>query len=233
VKFLTIPNDGPAGRSPVERATRALGARIETRGGARVATSYGAELVERRRLAATVGVTDAAHLAVLELQTPPAEHAALTAAVVAVAPDAVLEYGSAGRAAGAWWCAVAPGRVLVVGEPAAVRPLPAKLDVSPVRATDLTTGHAAIVVAGPQARETIARVCALDLRPDRTPVGACRPGSIARTPGLVIREADDRYLLLYGAAYGAYLWSVVIDAAEHLGGGPVGLDALEGVPAHA
>ena len=57
------------------------------------------------------------------------------------------------------------------------------------------------------------------------PVGAFRPGSVARTPGMVLREAEDRYLMLFGAALGEYVWTVVADAAGHLGGGPVGADA--------
>ena len=28
--------------------------------------------------------------------------------------------------------------------------------------------------------------------------------------------------MLFGAALGEYMWTVVADAAEHLGGGPVG-----------
>ncbi|HYZ81643.1 MAG TPA: hypothetical protein VE571_10260, partial [Solirubrobacteraceae bacterium] len=81
------------------------------------------------------------------------------------------------------------------------------------------------------ARETFARFCALDLRPQVTPVGALRPGSIGRQPGLLIREDEDRYLFLFGWATGEYMWSVVADAAGHLGGGPVGVDALREVSA--
>ena len=74
-----------------------------------------------------------------------------------------------------------------------------------------------------------ARFCALDLRPKVTPVNALRPGSIGRQPGLVIREDEERYLFLFGWATGEYMWSVVADAGTHLGGGPVGVDALREV----
>jgi hypothetical protein len=59
-----------------------------------------------------------------------------------------------------------------------------------------------------------------------TPVGGFRPGSVARTPGYLLREADDQLLLLVGWALGEYLYEVVADAAEPLGGGPVGVDGL-------
>ncbi len=35
--------------------------------------------------------------------------------------------------------------------------------------------------------------------------------------------------MLFGAALGRYVWTVVADAAGHLGGGPVGTEALDPV----
>ena len=78
----------------------------------------------------------------------------------------------------------------------------------------MTSNFAAITVSGPLARETFARFCALDLRPHVTPVGALRPGSIGRQPGILIREDEDRYLFLFGWATGEYMWSTVADAAR-------------------
>ncbi len=94
---------------------------------------------------------------------------------------------------------------------------------------ELTTAYGALVVAGPLAREAFARFTALDLRPKSTPVHAFRPGSVARTPAFLLREAEDRYLVLFGAALGTYVWEQVADAALRLGGGPVGIDALTAI----
>jgi heterotetrameric sarcosine oxidase gamma subunit len=105
---------------------------------------------------------------------------------------------------------------------------------------DVTTVFAALAIVGPLAREVFSRFCAIDLRPRMTPVGAVRPGSIARQPGIVVREAEQRFLMLFGWAIGEYMWRQVDDAARHLGGAPVGLDALapleepvEELPSHA
>jgi sarcosine oxidase gamma subunit len=72
-----------------------------------------------------------------------------------------------------------------------------------------------------------ARFSAIDLRPRVLPVGGFRPVSIARTPGMLVREGDERFLFLFGWALGAYMWETVADAGAHLGAAPVGLEALD------
>ena len=90
----------------------------------------------------------------------------------------------------------------------------------------MTCNYAALTIVGPNARETIARFCALDLRPHIAPPHSFRPGSIARQPGMILVEATDRFLLLFGWAVAEYMWTVVADAAQPLGGTHIELDAL-------
>jgi glycine cleavage system aminomethyltransferase T len=135
-----------------------------------------------------------------------------------------LTMGLAEQRDGAWWCPVTPSRTLVLGGDSAV---------DSAAHVDLTCGLTAMTLAGPLCRELLARFCAIDVRPAVAPVGSFRPGSVARTPGYLLVEGDDRLLIMVGWALGQYLWEVVADAAAHLGGGPVGVDALVGVAASA
>jgi heterotetrameric sarcosine oxidase gamma subunit len=205
--FLT-PSPDVLAHSPMERCARAAGARFEARDGWLVAVSYD-------RPPPATGWADMSHLAKLEVEGP------LEAA----------EPGNAERVHDAWWCPVSRRRTLVLARPGAARELRERLDA---RAIDVTTAYAALAIVGPGVREVLARQCALDLRPATTPVGAFRPGSVARTPAFVLREAEERYLVLFGAALGEYVWTVMADAAERLGGAPIGADALaREAPAHA
>jgi glycine cleavage system aminomethyltransferase T len=129
-------------------------------------------------------------------------------------------FGTATRTDGAWRCPVTRERTLVIGG-------------ADAEALDVTTTLAAVTIVGPLATEVFARFCALDLRPQAMPVGAFRPGSVARTPGYVLREDAERFLMLFGWALGEYLWTVVADAATSLGGAPMGIDALDREAARA
>ena len=220
LEFLQVGGagaDGPIARSPIEPLARAAGARFELRDGWNIAASFGPG-AEQEAAAANraAGWADVSHLGKLELQGPSEALDALL--------GAPLPFGTAVAADRAWWCRLTSTRALVVGDVAGARER-AETD-DRLRVVDVTTTFAAITVAGPLAREVFARFCALDLRPHVTPVRGLRPGSIGRQPGVLVREAEDRYLFLFGWATGEYMWSIVTDAGEHLGGRPIGADAL-------
>jgi glycine cleavage system aminomethyltransferase T len=210
LEFLAPEADnGAIARSPMEREALTAGAGMELRDGWNVATRFDGE---EARLRDTVGFADVSHFGKLELNGPFDE--------LAPAP---LEFGTATRAEGAWWCPVARERAILICEPSA---LPGMRERFGPRAIEMTTSYAALTIAGPMSREVFARFCALDLRPQSCPERAFRPGSVARTPGYVLRENGDRFLMLFGWALGRYVWEQVADAVKHLGGGPVGVDAL-------
>lgn len=226
----------PIARSPMERRARAAGARFELRDGWSVAVAYADIEREAETLAGSAGFADFSHLGKLELQAAPQD----LLAIVAQATGGLRpELGEAERAARAWWCPVTSSRLLVVCEPCDLTALHELVEAGlesaagPASLLEVTTVFAALTVAGQLAREVLARFCALDLRPWMTPVGAVRPGSIARQPGIVVREAEERFLMLFGWAVGEYMWSQVEEATRHLGGAPVGVDALESMDRRA
>jgi glycine cleavage system aminomethyltransferase T len=217
--FLTplVGPDAPA-RSPLADAAAAAGGLLEIRDGWELAASFGDPAAEAAACGTSVGFCDRSSLTKLELQAP-AERLA------SVAGD--LQLGTAENRNGVWLCPVAPQlRLELHPASAGGAERRAALEAGRVRVCDLTASLAALSIWGPAAAETIARFCALDLRPVALPARGFRPGSIARTPGYLLRERPDGFLLLAGAAYGEYLWEQVAAAAAALGGRPVGVDAL-------
>jgi glycine cleavage system aminomethyltransferase T len=202
----------PVARSPMEASAAQDGARFEVRDGWNVAVDYTSAPAGE-----TVGWADTSQVGKLELQG--------AGEAIEAAAGTPLGFGTAVRGDGAWWCRLTTTRALVIGAPAAIRERLGGADG--VNVVDVTTNFAAITIVGPLAQEVFARFSAIDLRPQVTPVGALRPGSVARQPGIVICEAEDRYLYLFGWATGEYVWSVVSDAGHHLGGRPIGADALD------
>ena len=215
--FLS-PGPGAVAKSPMEPGAAAAGATFETRDGWKVATAF----PDQDRSLSTVGFADVSQLGKIEVQGD-----------VAAITGHDLELGRATRAEGAWWCPYSAQRAVVLCSPGDTVALRDHLTASAADANglasviDTSTSQGAISIIGPLARETFARFTAIDLRPQITPVHAFRPGSVARTGGAILCEAPDRYLMLFGAALGQYVWTVVADAAEYLGGGPVGVDSLE------
>jgi glycine cleavage system aminomethyltransferase T len=199
IGFLSADSEIATARSPMERLAKEAGAGFERLDGWSVTRSFGDLPGELLRVSQTVGYADRSHLRKLEL------------------PGDGANVGTARLADdGAWWCPVTPARTLVLGGS----------DSAPREALDLTSAHAAMALIGPAGGELLARFCAIDVRPHMMPVGAFRPGSVARTPGYVLRTAPDALLLIVGWALGAYLWETVALAAAGLGGGPVGEAAL-------
>jgi len=232
--FLS-PGPGAIAKSPMEPGAVAAGATFEERDGWKVATAFADSDTERALCASSVGFADVSHIGKIEIQAKADD----LASIVSRAVREQLELGHATRAERAWWCPYSPKRAVVLCPPAETVALRDHLTALAADANglssviDITASQGAMTVLGPLAREVFARFTAIDLRPQVTPVHAFRPGSVARTGGAILCEAPDRYLMLFGAALGQYVWTVVRDATEHLGGGPVGVDALPPLDAPA
>ena len=197
--FLTpAPSARTAGHAPIARSPME---RMAREAGARFEVRDGWNVAAGYKAVpahAPVAWVDVSHLRKLEVQ----------------GAEVPGEFGRATRDGEGWICRLTPTRALVIG-------------ADTEDGLDVTCNYAALTIFGSEARETIARFCALDLRPQIAPPGSFRPGSIARQPGMILVQDPDRFLLLFGWVIGEYMWTVVDDAARSLGGHPVGLGALE------
>jgi len=230
----------PKLRSPIEWVHRDSGAEFSERAGWRVVAGYGHLEREKAACLRSVGVADLSQLGKLELQARPETVSAIVAELTG---DAELEPGRAALHDQVWWCPMSPSRVIALTPPEATARVRDALEAavtggSFASVVETTAAWGSNAIVGPMARETFARTMALDLRPNRFAERAFAPVSVARTPGLVLREGGDRFLHLFGAGYAHYTWTVFVDAAESLGGRAVGLEALPAfagseAPAHA
>ncbi len=218
----------PLLQSNIEAELVEAGAQIEERDGWRVAANYGDTIAEKKACAESVGVAELSSLGITELLANPAVIEAITTEVAGTA----AKLGEAVFAGGAWWCTVKPDRVLAITSPGDTASLRGRLESTAAArseltsVTDLTSTLTTFSVSGPLARDTFARITALDLREREFPLCGFLPGSIGRVPGLLLRQGPDSFLHTFGAASAQYMWESVIDAAEELGGRPVGIDAL-------
>ncbi len=84
-------------------------------------------------------------------------------------------------------------------------------------------------VTGVNAAEMLAKICGVDLRPAKFPVGAIAQTSVARTNCIVIRaDLGDTlaYHMMGDSASAEYQWECVLDAMAEFSGRPVGIEAL-------
>jgi glycine cleavage system aminomethyltransferase T len=221
----------PLLRSPIEWTLRDQGANFTERAGWRVVTDYGNPSAELAACRDSAGVADLSHLGKLELQAEPGVTSSMVAELTG---GGSLAAGRANLHEGVWWCPMAMGRVLVLTPPertAEVRDrLEAAASAAPFASViEMTAAYGSNALAGPLSRETFARTMALDLRADHFAEGDFAPVSVARTPGMVLRQRGNQFLHLFGAGFAHYVWTVFVDAAHHLGGRAVGVTAIEAI----
>ena len=112
-------------------------------------------------------------------------------------------HGEAGEPADADIVRLAPGRLLVLGEPGEVESVRRRLGDA---AVDVTAALAGLEVRG---ERLMRRLTDLDL--DALPAA----GAVARIPAFVLREGD-RFRIFFPQEYADYLGAVVVDAAAGL-----------------
>jgi sarcosine oxidase subunit alpha len=96
-----------------------------------------------------------------------------------------------------------------------------------VTLTDVTQGLAAVNLAGPRAREIMARLTDLDVSGDAFPYLDGQRGGVAGVRGLILRigfVGELGYEIHFPSAYGEHVWDAILAAGADYGIRPFGLE---------
>ena len=84
--------------------------------------------------------------------------------------------------------------------------------------TDLSQARTVLRIGGGQARDVLAKGCALDLHPGVFPVGSCTATSVAGLAAVLVAVDDaPTYDLHVARTYGQYVWEWICEAAAEYG----------------
>ena len=93
--------------------------------------------------------------------------------------------------------------------------------------TNVTSGYGVINVAGPRARETLAKLTDVDLSTKGFRYMRAREGSVAGVPTLMLRigfVGETGWELHFPAEYGEHMWDALMDAGSEFGISPFGTE---------
>ena len=236
---MTLPKIIPHGfqrRSFIYRQTMAAGAEFVEINGAAIAANYGgAPEIELDR-ASRMGLADLSVLPHTGFKGAGTVDW-LTGQGLAIGGDSNVAYRQGG---GEWVARLAPNEIFLLDGLAGSGALIDRLNQAwswgqetPRRAIGYPVprqdSHAWFMVTGRSAPDMFAKICGVDLRLHKFPVGKIAQTSLAKMNGIVIR-ADlgqvPAFHLLADLASADYLWPAVLDAMQEFDGGPVGLTAL-------
>jgi sarcosine oxidase subunit alpha len=129
-------------------------------------------------------------------------------------------------------CRLASDHVLLLTEPDALATVEQAL-TQQIQATDdcvhltnLTSTLAAVQLVGPNGRELLQKLTALDLSPQRFVDLACAQGSVAKVHTLVVRAdlgPELAYEVYCGREFAEYLWDTLRDAGQEFSAVPFGV----------
>ncbi len=100
---------------------------------------------------------------------------------------------------------------------------------SKVSVTNITSGLAAINVAGPRSRELLSKLVDIDLSNDASPYMSCSRANVAGFPAIMLRigfVGEVGWEIHFPAEYADYLWDKLLIEGEDYGIRPVGVEAM-------
>ena len=228
---MTAPSEHTR-RSPLYRALETHGARFEALGAYAAATDFGREAADEAARAESLGLADL---------TPFPRIGFKGWNIAPWLAGAGAEMGEASNRAypqadGTRIARLAPGEALVLADRRGNGPLietlggawsMAEADGCFRVARDETSCW--LLLTGAHAAPMLAKVCAVDLRPQAFVPGAIAQTNVARLNVIVIRGdigTVPAFDLITDIASAVYLWGALLDAMAEYGGAPVGPGAL-------
>ena len=94
--------------------------------------------------------------------------------------------------------------------------------------TNVTSGFAAINVAGPKARETLSKLTDIDLSTDGFRYMRSKEGLVAGVPSILLRigfVGETGWEVHFPGEFGEHMWDALMDAGRDFGIAPFGLEA--------
>ena len=224
---VTAGSHGPHGAiESLDVALRRAGAVLATRDGRRVAMHFGSAAAELAVCVRAVGLVDRSELSKLVLEAPPAQLSALTRRLGgdAIAPGGVLSAGNA------WWCADAPGRVIVLSDPNSGSRLRERLHVDARRFAGMTVRDvsgdlAAIGLLGLRAAPVLRALGVFGKSGDPRDVPPFGHGSVAGIPASWLLQSDRRALALVPREQAGEAWLAIERVGRAFGISCVGHEA--------
>lgn len=194
-----------------------------------VPSHYGSAAGELAVCVHAVGIADRSDLGKLVVNGEPGLVADLLLHVAGVSLAAT---GAVAERAGAWWCAAAADRVIVLCEPARRAKLLDLLRATArrrpsLRVDDVTTQLSAIGVVGRSTTRVLAGLGALGPAGDPRSVPPFGGLRIAGTDARALLQSDQSAVLLVPAADADRVWHAVERAGRPFGMACVGIEALE------
>lgn len=233
---MTTPSTAgaaPVRQSPLAAEHARLGARwISDR--AQWPATYGAPDRERETVRSAAGLVDLGPLVKLSV-TAPDVAAALRPLGLTGSLGAIVSGRLAGIAVNVWF--LAPDEALVVHPPAdpgdvqASLATVAALRVAGLTPVELSSGTAALVLAGPAARLVLGDCFPVDVHPGALPDRHHASGSVAgilAVVGRLDRDGAPSFTLLVARDLAVSLWTALLEIGAMHGLAPVGVDALSG-----
>lgn len=96
-----------------------------------------------------------------------------------------------------------------------------------VHVVNVTSGYAALNLAGPEARRVLAKLTDTDISQNAFPYMACREASVAGVPALLLRigfVGETGWEIHFPAEYGEYLWDALLEAGADVQLRPFGVE---------